>query len=1311
MTQGEARPLHLHTLESLCADLIAGRSTACNDETLFALPSAGARSLLHWYYRRRGQWAANMNDQHGDEIADAVSEMPPDLEVAVAAESPTKRRYTLQSIRAHRFAGVQGYGTANKAPELFTFQPSHALSLFEGLNGHGKSSLLNVMVWCLTGSLLRAQRAPEDATVEFPCRIGRERPTEEDADASEHLLTPVTPLPDPRIYAPGADEPVPVDTWVELTLRDDEGRTYVVKRIQRRKPNKKIEERAEGFEALGLDLTAYRIATVMPAMIQHIKFGSSSDLGAAVSALTGFADLSLLKSHAGRARNHLLAKMTKKRKEEISSADRRFGEARDDLIQRIAEFEDMSPSETLPTPSSSGDVETSLAGLRGHFEKCRSQALDRARTILGASFDPDDAQAQDDLVATIAPARLEIDRLDKLPSAVRLAALGALTAEERTVAESLLGRIRDEAVQLTHLLDNPALARREQVYARLAEWMKANGVDDVSICHGCERPADEVVDSVSGRAFSQHLKEALEGDSELISHSLESWCSDRLNLLAGDLPAALVAERQRDLPAHPGGLLRRAVVDELFETQSFAGTLSSLKEAHEAHVDGMLDALPDFDEPKARPFDAAILANTEALALVVARVERALGFGAWHVAAGLDVEKVMSGVVGDDTAITTEAVPDAPDTLGPRLAALEAMIDGSEPIRDALKFVERMEEALAERREGEKRISAYTDAAEELIHLQSLGDLAAAQVNALQTRLRDRADHWKRQIYQDSITSHQLQRTSSTPEGVLELHVGSEVIDAPAHHVANASALRAALVGFFLAFREHVLEARGGLDVLVLDDPQELLDKHNRDKMGLTLVALAGAGAQLFVTTYDGAFAHKLVDCGRKDRLVGHFSIHPVNAKRDLIELSPAKQEVEQAAIAFGQKEDDHIAARHYANQSRIYIETRLRDLFDDPTYPAYASSNSRPGFNDHLAYLRGLVSNAPNDLFRSARVKSFAEDPRLQSPHECYQLLNDAHHDPEKISYGRVEAVASDLKALRKGADDLHTDFRDFRWRNQMPEVQAQIAANDNVALDGLVPPAFDHAIYPGLAASTGVSGVGNQVEPEDRLAGQWFSDKALFHIRASTLGFSLPSGAIAIVEALPSEGHDRNLVIARKGDLVLARRLLRAHDADHWALAAETPDPRRSPPSIVAGKGDMTLHRIVGCLLLDPPFVRAKGEAVQVDAAPLLAKIEQAWRVDQDSAIPFALPGQILLGGSKIVDYGGHEGKLAALWLADGSQLLKRIGSAMPGQHGYLRHFETIGGLGGSVLLQTEDVEESPLDLPVIKEARFAIGVIYDL
>ena len=91
-----------------------------------------------------------------------------------------------------------------------------------------------------------------------------------------------------------------------------------------------------------------------------------------------------------------------------------------------------------------------------------------------------------------------------------------------------------------------------------------------------------------------------------------------------------------------------------------------------------------------------------------------------------------------------------------------------------------------------------------------------------------------------------------------------------------------------------------------------------------------------------------------------------------------------------------------------------------------------------------------------------------------------------------------------------------------------------------------------------------GSQDTAGDQLDGDWFEGKALFYVRGETLGFSIPSGAIAIVEAEPYPGRDRNLVIARHQGNVLARRLVKAPGALGISLAAQTRDPRTPRPTI---------------------------------------------------------------------------------------------------------------------------------------------------
>src|ERR1700679_286709 len=87
-------------------------------------------------------------------------------------------------------------------------------------------------------------------------------------------------------------------------------------------------------------------------------------------------------------------------------------------------------------------------------------------------------------------------------------------------------------------------------------------------------------------------------------------------------------------------------------------------------------------------------------------------------------------------------------------------------------------------------------------------------------------------------------------------------------------------------------------------------------------------------------------------------------------------------------------------------------------------------------------------------------------------------------------------------------------------------------------------------------------------------------------------------------------------------------------------------------------------------------------MDAGEVFKDVEIAYRVVDDSAIPLALPKQVVLGGRclELSEIGRHEDALVALTLDDGSSIFKRVGTALPEPIAHLRLFESIGGHGSA-------------------------------
>lgn len=575
MTQ--ARALHLHTVESVCIELIGGRSLAVGpDGKTFSLEKETSRAVLAWYFKNRTKWAGNLNGADVEAIVDAAKTKPPAMPEAKAHAEPDKRSLTLVKVEAHRFGGLHAYSDEGRTPESFVFEPKKPITLLEGWNGSGKTSILNSIIWCLTGQLLRPQRKPEDAGEEFSCQIQ----LDPSAPPTEHKLTPVTPLPDKRYPPDLSREKLPLDTWVELTFVDENGNWLPsIRRTQSRTARGVVQDVPADIEALGLDPIAARIGTTIPGLLPFIQIGSVSEFGQAIAELTGLADLVDLAKHAGKARQKLEKDFTKERKGEIDQQNLAFGQARSDLQALIDESPQLKPADALPDPATDSDLERRLTAIEDHFNTRKAQTLENAKQVLGSTFDTSDKTARDYLENSVAPALQQLSNFYNLPSAARLADLSKLTDEQVASVEKLIAEIDSEAVTLAELITTPDVTTRRRLYARVANWMKEEGDKDLSNCKLCYASLENAVDVANGRRVRDELSDALSHDSELLGHTVMTWAASRLGKLSKNAPGELAIEVKRSLPATPIDLLITAATTELFSTMPFVGTLAVLRSA------------------------------------------------------------------------------------------------------------------------------------------------------------------------------------------------------------------------------------------------------------------------------------------------------------------------------------------------------------------------------------------------------------------------------------------------------------------------------------------------------------------------------------------------------------------------------------------------------------------------------------------------------------------------------------------------------------------------------------------------------------
>lgn len=1315
----KATPLYLHTLETLCDELVSGRTIILDDDgNEFRLNSPEARSIFDWYRNNPGKWAKNVMKPDVETLADQLEKKPPELPENVYADQ-TRRLPTihLKSVRAHRFAGIHRYGKPQHPPEDFSFEFEKPLTLIEGINGAGKTSLLSAITWCLTGHVYRSQRPPESADGSVELEIVGDSDSVSDNELT-HNMTAITPIPPAEILTSLGGEPLLLDTWVEVVFVNDEGNEVgTIKRSVKRTPRGKIVIDEPDFSTIGLDPIAREIGTKMPGLIPYLQLGITSDLGKAVAGLTGIKPLKDLAKHAVKSQAKLKKDLVKDRNTEINEIDSEFLRAQEELGDLIKDHSNIEPEKPLPSPGPEKTIEDELTKLNAHFEVLQSQALAEAKSILGDSFDHEDQTARVDLMDNVGPALglLDFGNLRRLSSADRLAKLASLSPEELLKAEAAIEKLVCEANEIVKIEEKPGVAARLRLYAKVASWIKElpDQNHDIKACSICQRAIDGKFDAITGKLISEHIQEYLEIDSSYLEKTLKTWEDNAKAILSKNLPESLRAEMTRDLPERPTDLISSALGEELFESPFFHGSLMPLKSTTKALCKKELESLQKYEEPKKILLPDYLKENEGSLAQAIGRIIRAVAFAHWRQENDRECKDAFLIIVGtaksiDDSAKTSDRSIDN-WSLSKCLVALDRMVKGTAPLTESLRKVETMTKKLAKRREKEKRIAIYRRTAEAIEEFLSLDDLVERQVAFLINKLLSATLAWRDAFYVPAFAdAPKVIDTDVGSDGSLAIDAAAEGTKASAQHISNSSDLRATLLSFLIAFWQHLMEVRGGLSLLLIDDLQELFDRDNRRRVANTIPLIVENGGRIIVTTNDTTFGRRVtasVNGKIGSDKIDRRRIHPLNPSREHIELGQFQEAIDVKRRAFEHPDNRNEAqpARDYIKDLRIYLENRLIDFLDI----ADSGLPPNPTFSDLMSAVRGRIRRG-HDAFATRAFANLTSDTALADNSDFIKLMNQSHHGNEdEITFNEVLLVKEQCIRVRKLVDSAHEEYE--RWLRRDPrEPVLSIPKRP----EPMKQPSFDVPVIMDLAAFTTDMPVTELSEAGECFSGSWFENRALYLINTHNFGFSATPNCRAIVDLSDRPITDRMLVIAIHQDKVYARRIFRDDSMRNVVvLASEAENPLKRPPTVLLPTEAVLVLNVVGILFDDRPhFPKPSEEAELLDYFDLSENIQLVFKVRGNSAIPLALPGQIILAGGLVMpsQLEQLEGSPVAIATSEGSAF-KKVGKAVPGAP-YVRQFESIGGLGESMLVRTEDVQYPLSALPSLQSIRRVLGVLYE-
>lgn len=1318
----EPTVLSLHTLESLCNELVSGRPVLLgNDEEEFRLDSLETRSVFEWYRSNRQKWSRNVQKTDVETLADQLEKIPPEFPASSGlGVGEQKRTLHLKSLRVHRFGGIHRYGSVDHAPEDFNFNFDMPLTLIEGMNGAGKSSLLSAVSWCLTGRIYRSQRPPE--TVADPVSVDLANGSSaEGGNETSNTMTAITPLPPAEVLTSLSGRALPLDTWVELMFADDAGNEVgPIRRSLERSPRGKVTVVEPDLSSLGVSPIALEIGTSMPGLIPYIRLDEPSDLGQAVAALTGIKPLQDLARHAKKCHDKLQKDLVNDRKAEIATLDVDYETARQGLIDLLEEHPQIKPRGSVPPPSPDAGIEGVLTECIEDFERQQAKAFEQSKVILGDSFDPNDGATRQDLMDSVGPAigLIDAEIMKRLPSASRLHGLANLSAQETAQAEALIETLIAQADELARLSEEPDVAARLRLYALVAGWLKClpDVPHSIEECPVCQSALAEKLDPVTDKLVADHLTEYLAADTDHLERTLEQWEQAALKSLAAELPAPLADELNTDLPDRPGDLVSAALGEELFTPSHFQKTLAPLQLTTQTMCNRVFETLPPFDDPQLPVLPSCFGDDGGLVAVAVRRVTRAIAFARWRSQHASPCAAAFRKIIG-------QAIPGAEPrrppqgqiddwSLADRLASLNDMVSQASPLKKALSKLETAKKKLKDRRKKEVRIALYGRTATAINPLLQLDTLVDRQVSSLVRELSSATKQWKERLYTPAFPSAPLVGDADVKtDGSLNLQAVAAGSTAPAWHISNASDLRATLLAFLIAFWRHLLDTRSGFSMLLFDDLQELFDEPNRRRVANAMPALVEQGSRPVVTTNDHSFGDRVsaaCSAASPSVQVDRRHLYPPNGVRQRIELGVFRETIEHKRQEFEKPENENNdePARGYLNGLRIYIENRLLDFFD--VCPAGLPDG--PTLADLISAVRSL-RNSGQEPFSDRAFGDLVSDNALAPNSEFVQLMNHSHHGrAHEITYGMVEAQAEACRRIRRLIENAHQSYE--RWLRRDPPRYVDVSPTPPASL---TLPNYEVPIIENVAAFTAERGPGEIVESDERFSTGSLANHAIYVIKTRNLGFAGPAGCRVLVRLSGDPPPDNSLVIALHRTRSYAGRLHRDKDSPQMiVIGSEAENPKERPPSLFLPAAETRLLEVTGILFdFTPYYSQSSDDAVLVDRCDMLERIELVFKLDSvsASAMPLALEDQSLLGGRSLSpqQFDTVEGSVVAIATSRGCAV-KRVGKCLPGVP-HVRQFESVGGLGESMVVRMEELDDDAFgSLPLLDSAREVLGVLYE-
>lgn len=1312
------------TLDEVVLHLAAGNALQVSGGADFSLPLQDSRAILAFYNQsRQAYWNpdkdTNILDGEIDRLLEALDK-PAKVTAPETRPASQPRRWQMVGITAHRFRGLHRHcDDKGAAPEPFTLDLSRHVTLFRGFNGAGKTSLISAICWCLTGFWHRSQGLPSPLhapiTVQVANTGGAGHPN------TTFELPPIVPIPtESELLA--VDGQPQADTWVRLKFRSlDDGREVEVERRLERDGKKSFKTSAIGLENLRLSELALQVGTLMPGIAAATRFDDKTTLSQAVSTLTGLRPLAHFGTRSGRLHERLTDKYPKLATEEREQCEDLAAKQLSTLQDLLNESEGLpdlgcvaTPSETAPDAWKRG-LDQAERLLKSAEERAAADAL----LVLGSL----PLLTNDNQIKRFGEAIRAAEHcfsgaaLKGLPSMQLAQSLGELSDAELTAAATVVRDVEREAATLVAQLSHAERADRIRLYGLVAKWHDAAHPDHAfTACPVCDRdllqPGAVPTDALLDKSVAQALEDARKADAAMLKTAAE-WERDTKKGLRDRLPEKLRRFVDDAVPDDLASVYGAALSKEVFQLADFPEPLRPM-----AKGVGVLCASAWKDAPEREPLPGvdlpATIPDNEKLRAAIRSVRRAIALSRYRAANAEFARSAVLKVVRTD--IDETALSAGERTIHGQLNVLKAYLDAATVFAGIRRQLGQIKDTCERWARARARLEKLERAAKAVEPFKSFPDLVHNQVAGLITELQEKATSWSQRMYRAHFLQAPeyagLDPAKSDGFTFLAAH-GQHLVEA--HHVMNASALRAFLSAFVLALWQQVWFRSGGISAILLDDPQDLLDPGNVANLAATVPLLIAEGINPIIVSNDFAFLPAIEAFVAADKQgkgavrTETWEFSAISTSKCTVSLAPVIDEVRVRCEQW-QKCDpnDAAMARAFVHPVRVRIEIKLWDLLASD--PAVLHD---PTMGDLLSKI-GNARNRGEKPFNEEPFRRLLELPALKPGAFFREVINKAHH-------GRADQITpAEAETVRQGYEDVFSAIDACwlayaRFMGRLPPEEAVAEAQKSISdLKIVTLPTTRISVVGRLAARAAGAPLTTIDQATDRLDLSSLGDVSLFTLRAPTLGIVAFPGQTLIVSAT-EEVKNGDLAIVRTPGKTYARRIgLDRSDRSRIALETMPSTNPRAPQTHFVQRSSAHLSKVIGVLFDETTSAKSQDEAVEAEQSPILEQVVAAAGVVGDSAFPVALDaGHVLLGTAP--DIALLDGRiLAVVTRADGFSTehfayLKRLGKAMPGSQ-TVYYLENVGQAGEGEFVQFPVAGVVPATgIPVVEQTWKVLGTLF--